>query len=157
MKATTIDEILTEWRDGSPQLAGGRVEEVLSARRQVAWARGLLSASVSSPREQAMVQATIDLASDPARWRFSSEEFSRLRIRRLAATEPTEQALLAIAEGVAKLAYNATGASAPFGTNVCAEVAARARELATLKAASLSIERVSYAFAAGLRFPHGAV
>jgi hypothetical protein len=129
----------TSWRYGDPLEVGKILYERLDPRRRPSWAVGVLDACCSAlSTVPAEVEAVREIASTPARWMEARAAFQAVRSVVLAnesrsrLAQTVDEAMLYLAENVAKVTYNATGASAPYDHDAGWWVAKNARALVEL-------------------------
>jgi hypothetical protein len=121
MEAEILKSAEEAWRGGRPVEAGRVLYERLARKDRPAWALAVLDACYADqaniPRE---VEAVREIARDPSRWTEAHDAFSAVRRlvlrneKRTAVPTDVADGLLYLAENVAKVTYNASGASAPF-------------------------------------------
>lgn len=100
---------------GEWYLAGKVYCRGMTAQDKVRWTARVLTSLHDGPARFAPVTRTLELASNPDRWGQAYDLFQELRQLRLKLlAEERGAGILALAEKVAKLAYNATSPSAPF-------------------------------------------
>ncbi len=124
------------WRHGDALAAGKLLYERLPADERPAWALRVLDACCA---DLSAIDVEVDvvrqIARDPARWIEAHEAFQAVRKlvlrgeKAARAADSLEQAILYLAENVAKVTYNASGASAPFDHDAGWWVAKTARSI----------------------------
>lgn len=108
------------WREGDAVAVGRALLDALPPAEQVARAVAVLDicrARCPSPRE---VDDVAEVGRDPSRWREGHARFDAVRTLTLKAEGHPDRLyrmLLHVAEIVAKVVYNASGAPAPFDAN----------------------------------------
>jgi hypothetical protein len=112
----------TAWREGRPLEAGRLLFEPMAAPQRVSWALQILELCASTQDPVAEVERILRLANDPKAWNEAHDAFAEVRRLGLALDPASEQvemreALLRVAEKVAKVIYNASGCPAPFDQN----------------------------------------
>ncbi len=98
------------WAAGRDLQAGRILYEGLPVARRPRWASGLLRVACTRVAPPAEVTHVLALVDDASRWAEARDAF--LAIRDLSVDAPSS--LRQLAEVVAKVVYNASGASAPF-------------------------------------------
>ena len=123
-----------DWVAGDVVDVGRRLMIGLSSARRVARAQAVLSLCRSRLPLVAAVDHVAALADDPARWVEAHAAFGAVRQLTLREDrEPTSdayRALLCVAEIVAKIIFNASGAPAPFDSDSAWRLASNARDFA---------------------------
>jgi hypothetical protein len=112
------------WNDGRPRDAGRLIFEDLPNDARPKWAAGILRLVLQRSKvKPALFEDVLAMADHPRRWSSGHEMFSRLRKevlrlenRRISLSESEQQLsyVLALAELVAKVTYNATQPSDEF-------------------------------------------
>jgi hypothetical protein len=111
-----------------PYQGGKEIYNAVPARARVKWARRVLQACIESLGEDApeAVHQVLALTNDPAKWSLAHDAFTNVRRLSLQGdASPRLKALLDVAETVAKVTYNASGASAPFDADCAYWLASR--------------------------------
>jgi hypothetical protein len=116
-----MKKVETSWRQGDALEAGKLLYERLEPGRRPGWAVAVLDACCSAVSAvPAEVEAVREIALTPARWTEAHAAFQAVRMlvllneRRSPKARTIGDEMLYLAENVAKVTYNASGASAPF-------------------------------------------
>lgn len=141
-------------RQGDELEAGRRLYENMPRMRRPAWAARVLRAVLSvGPETPSQVQAILDVADDEARWIDGHRVFDAMRDHFLSTFGQTVQEdrpdywMYCLAEIVAKVSYNASGADAPFDHHAGHRVPVFALKAARLVGAE-AVERAEKAICA---------
>ena len=141
----TMDDLKVSWTSDPAGLQFGReMYEHLAPMERVGWAASALQAIHDVISPIAEIEAALQIAESPARWHEAPDVFDALRqcSLQLPCSQPSEllqHAVLDVAETTAKIAYNASGAPAPFDANAGWQLAPRCRRVVEL-VASASLE-----------------
>lgn len=102
----------------NPLAVGRLVVSKLDRDELPGWAADVLFQASSMMPRQKEVDDLLEVTADNRRWREAYDLFLELRQRRLAESRPEVASFIDLAENVAKIVYNASGAQAPFDRNV---------------------------------------
>jgi hypothetical protein len=118
MKRITAEKLYKRRSTGDALAVGQDIFSSLSPTQQVARAGAVLEACAAWVHGPKPVAQVIELAKNPSRWREGHDAHSAVRDLTLAeeraSTSKAYEALLFVAENVAKTIFNASGQSAPF-------------------------------------------
>ena len=103
-----------DWEAGHALDAGRLIYERIPPRQRPAWAAQALEAVRGLIPKMPEIDGVLEIARDPARWRAAHDAFTAVRALTLGAKDPLVEAVLRLAENVAKVTYNASGGPAPF-------------------------------------------
>jgi hypothetical protein len=115
-----VERARERWTAGERLEAGRRLYEALLPELRPRWAGRLLGLACSRLSPPRCVEQVVDIAFYPSRWHEAHEAFRAVRLSVLAQErgagprDAQQSRLFALAETVAKVAYNASGAPAPF-------------------------------------------
>jgi len=109
-----IAQAQRDWEAGRALDAGRLIYERIPPRQRPGWAARALEAVRGLIPKTPEIDSVLEIARDPARWRAAHAAFTAVRALTLEAKDPLVEAVLHLAENVAKVTYNASGGPAPF-------------------------------------------
>ena len=132
-----LDELYALWSSGRSLEAGEHLSAAIPVPEQPMWAARVLILALPLITPEPAVDAVVSLVGEPARWAEAHDAFTNVRLlvlreERLAeAGDKLRIAVLMLAELVAKITYNASGAPRPFDADTAPWLAATARSVIT--------------------------
>jgi len=109
MKQRATDKAKELWNAGRALEAGRLLYERIPVELRPAWAAKILALACNYIPAIPEVEAVLEITSDPSRWPEAREAFSAVRKLTLRAKDPLYEAVLILAENVAKVIYNSSG------------------------------------------------
>ena len=127
--------------DDAGHVFGRELHDEVPAGARPAWAASVLAVCADGAARgptRAAIDELLACAAAPAQWPAARRAFDALRQLTLAAERtlaaaPLDRALLDLAETVAKLTYNASGAPAPYDFHAGWRLAPQARRVVELR------------------------
>jgi hypothetical protein len=125
-------DLMNAWRYGDSLAVGDQLYNQMSDAHRVRWAARVPAHCCTQYKPVREIEAVLDLAADPERWREAHSAFSEVPARTLQwdGSQPRPRVygwLLYVSEIAAKVIYNASGESAPFDKNSGARLVKNAR------------------------------
>ncbi len=109
-----IAQAQRDWEAGRALDAGRLIYERIPTRHRPAWAARVLELVRDLAPSSPEIDQVLAVARDPARWQEAKQVFQAIREVRQRTEDPLLESVLSLAENVAKVTYNASGAPTPF-------------------------------------------
>ncbi len=109
-----IAQAQRDWEAGRALDAGRLIYERMPTRQRPAWAARVLEAVRGLIPKTSEIERVLEIARDPPRWGVAHDAINAVRALTANAKDPLVEAVLHLAENVAKVTYNASGGPAPY-------------------------------------------